>query len=89
MFPLFAQELKVRPKALKGIKGSVGSPMPGEVLSVRVKEGDTVKVGDPLAIISAMKMEMVVKAPVGGVVRGVTAVKGDKLEGDDLILNIE
>lgn len=71
------------------MKGSVGSPMPGEILNVRVGEGDQVKVGDTLAVISAMKMETVVKAPIGGVVKQVLVSVGDKLEGDDLMLEIE
>ena len=83
------QELKVREKAVKGVKGSVGSPMPGELLKLPAKPGDTVKVGETLAVISAMKMEMVVKAPIGGVIKAVSAAIGDKLEGDDLILEIE
>ena len=79
----------MRPKKEKGVKGSVGSPMPGEILNVKVGEGDQVKVGDTLAVISAMKMETVVKAPIGGVVKQVLIAAGDKLEGDDLMLEIE
>ena len=83
------QELVVRSKAAKGVKGSVGSPMPGEILKLTAKEGDQVKVGETLAVISAMKMETVVKAPIGGVIKSLCAKVGDKLEGDDLILEIE
>ena len=79
----------MRPKKEKGVKGSVGSPMPGEILNVKVGEGDSVKVGDTLAVISAMKMETVVKAPIGGIVKQVLIAVGDKLEGDDLMLEIE
>jgi len=79
----------VHPKAVKSVKGSVGAPMPGEVLAIKVKAGDTVEKGQPLAILSAMKMEMIVQAPVGGVVKSISAEKGMKLEGDDLLLDIE
>ena len=79
----------MHPKAVKSVKGSVGAPMPGEVLAVKVKVGDKIEKGDPLAILSAMKMEMVVKSPVSGVVQSVMAEKGMKLAGDDLLLNIE
>jgi len=79
----------VHPKAVKSVKGSVGAPMPGEVLAVKVKVGDKIEKGDSLAILSAMKMEMVVQAPVSGIVKSITAEKGMKLEGDDLLLDIE
>ena len=42
------------------------SPMPGKIIQVVVKEGATVKKGDPVAILEAMKMEHVVYAPCGG-----------------------
>jgi len=81
--------IHVHPKALKGVKGSVGTPMPGEVLSIKVKEGDKVTKGQPLAIVSAMKMEMVVQSPVSGVVKSISAKQGMKLQGDDLLMDIE
>ena len=71
------------------MKGSVGAPMPGEVLDIKVKVGDKVEKGTQLAIMSAMKMEMVVQSPVAGVVKSISAEKGMKLEGDDLLLDIE
>ena len=85
----FLQEIHLHPKALKGVKGSVGAPMPGEVLAVRVKEGDTVEKGQPLVVLSAMKMEMVVGAPISGTVKDISASEGMKLEGDDLLVTIE
>ncbi len=83
------QELRFHPKALKGVKGSVGAPMPGEVLSVRVKEGDEIEKGQPLVVLSAMKMEMVVSAPISGKIKLVSVETGMKMEGDDLLVDIE
>ncbi|RWS31313.1 pyruvate carboxylase-like protein [Leptotrombidium deliense] len=84
-----AKEIVKNPKAQKGVKGSVGAPMPGSVLDIRVREGDRVEKGQPLLVLSAMKMEMVVQSPVSGVVKKVYAQKDMKLEGDDLIMDID
>lgn len=77
------------PKAVKGSRGSVGAPMPGSVIDVRVKDGDKVEKGQPLVILSAMKMEMVVGAPMSGIVKAIHVTNGMKLEGDDLLMDIE
>ena len=83
------QTIIVHPKAAKDVKGSVGAPMPGEVLEVKVKVGERVHKGQPVVIMSAMKMEMVVQAPLDGVVKNIAAEKGMKLQGDDLLMDIE
>lgn len=84
-----AKEIHVHPKADKACKGSVGAPMPGTVVEVRVKPGDKVTKGVPLVVLSAMKMEMIVQAPISGTVKSVDVVKDTKLEGDDLLLTID
>lgn len=81
--------MHVAPKAQKGVKGSVGAPMLGEVIDVKVKQGDKVKKGDPLVVVSAMKMEMVVNAPIDGVVKEMAVSSGSHVEGDDLLVLIE
>lgn len=67
----------------------MGAPMPGEVLEVRVKVGDMVEHGDPLVILGAMKMETVVSSPTTGKVTNVLVKPSMKMEGDDLLLEIE
>jgi len=63
--------------------------MPGSVVEVRVQVGQKVEKGAPLVVISAMKMEMVVQAPVAGTVKKIEVNPGMKLEGDDLLLTLE
>lgn len=82
-------EVKRRLKALKGVAGSIGAAMPGVVLETKVKKGDTVKKGDPLVLMSAMKMETVITSPCDGVVSNVVVTAGDQLEGGDLCLEID
>ncbi|XP_047534289.1 pyruvate carboxylase, mitochondrial isoform X1 [Vanessa atalanta] len=84
-----SKEMKIHPKAVKGDKNQVGAPMPGTVLTIKVKEGDKVDKGQPIAVLSAMKMEMIVQAPRAGTIVSVAITNGQKLEGDDLICTIE
>jgi biotin carboxyl carrier protein len=58
----------------------VKSPMPGLVTQVQVQEGETVKAGQPLVILVAMKMENEIRAFEGGVVKAVYVQKGDKVD---------
>ncbi|XP_037086554.1 pyruvate carboxylase, mitochondrial-like isoform X1 [Pollicipes pollicipes] len=84
-----AKEIEVHPKADPGDKRSVGSPMNGTILDVRVKPGDAVTKGQPLVVLSAMKMEMVVQAPANGVVKTVEVDGGVKVTADDLLVTLE
>ncbi|XP_076758922.1 pyruvate carboxylase isoform X1 [Xylocopa sonorina] len=83
------KELHVHPKAAKGDKNQIGAPMPGTVIDIRVKVGDTVEKGAPLIVLSAMKMEMVVQAPKAGKIKTLDVTQGMRLEGDDLVLTFE
>jgi len=69
--------------------GSIGAPMPGVVVDVKVKQGDIVAEGDQLIVMSAMKMETAIPAPRAGVVARVLVNVGDKVEGSDLLAAIE
>jgi pyruvate carboxylase len=77
----------VREKA--GAPGTVGSPMPGVIVSVKVKPGDIINEGDTVATLSAMKMETSIPATTSGVVKRVVVNVGDKVNGDDLLIEIE
>ena len=59
---------------------NIKAPMPGLVLNVNVKEGDTVKKGDGLLVLEAMKMENLIKAQSDGKVKKIHITKGDKVE---------
>lgn len=67
--------------------GGIKSPLPGVILDVSVREGDSVKVGQHLILLEAMKMENNIDADRDGVVTSLKVRKGDSvLEGDLLIV---
>ncbi len=68
---------------------SVTAPMPGTILGVNVKEGETVKAGQTLFVIEAMKMESDIVAPTGGTVRGIAVSKGASVSAGDLLCSIQ
>lgn len=68
----------------KGIK--VTAPLPGTITEVKVKVGDTVKDGDTVVVLEAMKMQNNIEAESNGTVTAILVNKGDTvMEGDTLI----
>jgi pyruvate carboxylase subunit B len=63
--------------------------MPGLVIEVTVKEGDSVKAGDALLVVEAMKMQNEVKTPKDGVVKKILVQKGKTLNSGDRLVIIE
>jgi pyruvate carboxylase subunit B len=76
-----------RPRPTKA--GDVAPPMPGRVVKVLVTEGSQVKVGDPLLIIEAMKMESRVPAPMDGRVTAVLVTEGENVKTDETVIQLE
>ena len=77
------------PKAAAGAAGAVAvkAPMPGNILDVKVKVGDTVKAGTVLCVLEAMKMENEIPAPKDGKVAQVVVTKGATVgAGDTLVV---
>ncbi|KAJ5498234.1 Pyruvate carboxyltransferase [Penicillium expansum] len=77
-----------RAKADPTDSSQVGAPMSGVVVEIRIHDGHDVKKGDPIAVLSAMKMEMVISAPHSGKVSGLQVKEGDSVDGQDLICRI-
>ena len=67
---------------------AVKSPMPGNIFKVECSVGQSVKAGDVLVVLEAMKMEIEVSAPVDGTVKAVSAVVGTAVNTDDLLVTL-
>ena len=65
------------------------SPMPGTIITILVKTGEKVKVGQDIIILESMKMQQTLKADSNGIVGEITVSEGDQILDGDLILLIE
>ena len=74
------------PKAEEGNPLHVAAPMPGLVVSVSAKAGQTVAKGDPLVALEAMKMETVIRAEHDGRIQAVPVSVGTQVEAHDLLV---
>jgi propionyl-CoA carboxylase alpha chain len=64
-------------------------PMPGLLVALHVKVGDSVEAGQPLAVVEAMKMENILRAEKSAKVKAVNAAAGESLAVDAIILELE
>lgn len=77
------------PKA-SGAQGSIKvvAPMPGTILKLNVKVGDTLKANDLVCILEAMKMENEIFTAEGGVVKSIEAAQGASVNAGDVIITL-
>lgn len=71
-----------------GAGAKVEAPMPGTIIAVKVAVGDTVKAGQPVVVLEAMKMENDIVAPVDGKVTSVLVKKGDAVEANATLVTV-
>ncbi len=70
-------------------KGSLSSPMPGEITRILVKKGDKVNKGDKLIVIEAMKMEHSIKAVGPGTIKEIHCKEGEKVVQNKNLVTLE
>ena len=68
--------------------GDVTAPMPGKIIAVNVSAGDSVKAGQVLLIMEAMKMETEIVSPSDGIVGSIAIHPNVMVDTGDLLLNI-
>lgn len=67
----------------------VTSPMPGLVVSLEVEQGQSVKTGEPLVIVEAMKMENVLRAETDGTIKSIKVEPGASVAADELLVEFD
>ena len=86
--PAAAPKAATAPAAVPANATKVGAPMPGKIVGVKVAVGQTVKEGDLVAVLEAMKMENEIFAPQGGTIASVNVTTGAMVETNDVIVTI-
>ena len=93
--PVAAPAAAVAPAAPKAAKpagaqgaNSVIAPMPGTILDVKVSVGQSVKKGEVICVLEAMKMENDIPAPCDGVIASVNVQKGASVAANDVIATL-
>ena len=79
------------PKAAAPVAGGavkVTSPMPGTILNVKVSVGQSVKKGDVICVLEAMKMENDIPAPQDGVIASINVQKGASVNAGDVLASL-
>ena len=78
------------PKAAPAAAGAnkVTAPMPGTILQVKVSQGQSVKKGDVICVLEAMKMENDIPAPCDGVIASINVQKGASVGAGDILASI-
>lgn len=85
--PVAAAAPAAKPAAAPASAGakSVSAPMPGTILDVKVSVGQSVKKGDVICVLEAMKMENDIPAPEDGVIASINVQKGANVGSGDVI----
>ena len=71
------------------VPGELTAPMPGQVRAVNISEGDSVKKGQTLLVLEAMKMEIRVQSPQNGTVKKLLVKQGQTVEREQILIEIE
>ena len=67
----------------------IRSPMPGRVISIMVRPGDSVSVGQEVCVVEAMKMEQSIRSPQNGVVKEIRVQPMDSVRTNDPLMELE
>ena len=83
--PESSEDANIKSKVGKLVK----APLPGTILKIKFKIGDTVKPGDILYIMEAMKMENNIQSETSGKIKSIMVAEGETVLQNDIIMEIE
>ena len=75
-----------KPVQDSGVTNEILAPIAGKILEVKIKVGDTIKKGDTVLIVEAMKLENEVKSNFDGVVKEIKVTKGAMVANKDVLV---
>ena len=84
-----AADLSSKSAAPKAGDEKIDSPMPGTIIDIKVNSGDTVKKGQVLLVLEAMKMENEIVSPRDAVVSGIYVSKGESVDTGKTLASIQ
>jgi biotin carboxyl carrier protein len=87
--PIVKKPVRIREEIIKEAKNVIKAPMPGTVVKIPVKVGDTVEKETVILILETMKMENTIKSPVSGVIKAIRVSEGDSVNTNDLLIVID
>ena len=85
----FSKNIATKIKSEDNNSNHVGSPLPGQVAKIFIKEGDKVIKGDRVLVIEAMKMETTINVVKSGTIKKIYVSSGDNVETKDLLIEVE
>ncbi len=84
------ENVSSRSKAASAVEsGEIRAPMPGQIVDIRVREGDKVRKGQALLVLEAMKTQQVFSAPFDGIVAKLPMFSGDQVVEGGLLALVE
>ena len=83
------REPSIRARRGAHVAQSLAAPMPATVVDVLVKPGDTVRKGDTVVLLEAMKMELPIRAPADGTVTAVHCAPRELVKADAVLVEME
>jgi glutaconyl-CoA decarboxylase len=83
------EPVRVPEQRVEAVAGALRAPLPGKVLSVKCKVGDSVNAGDTVLVLESMKMENAIMAPKSGRIKEVPVSEGTTVALGDILVVIE